>query len=86
MAKEKICPRHGRHERRTCPACAWCSAYPSRVKFEQGCPMCGEPLGGNGGLMWCHNDICLMATTSHPPPRSRRQVKPSDVGLRGSRQ
>lgn len=86
MAKEKECVRHGKHERRKCPACVWCEDYPSAVRFESGCPMCGQPLYSNGHMMSCGNDDCLMRTTSHPPlQRPRRQVRPEAVGLKGSR-
>ena len=87
MANEKVCDRHGRYERRTCPACAWCSANPGHVKFKSGCPLCGEALDDNTRhLMSCTNDDCPMMTTSHPPPQiRRRRVQPSAVGLKGRR-
>lgn len=87
MAQEKTCPRHGRHERRQCPACVWCADYPNRVRFESGCPMCGEPLDDNTRMVFfCTNDACPMMSTSHPPPPLiRRRVQPEDVGLRGRR-
>jgi hypothetical protein len=83
MAKEKVCDKHGTHQRRKCPACEWCERYSWSVKFTTGCPRCGHELHSNGHIMSCGNDDCPMLTTSHPPVRVK--VKPSDVGLRGSR-
>jgi hypothetical protein len=86
MAKEKVCPLHGSHERRKCPACVWCETYPNHVAYKSGCPRCGRELHSNGHIMSCGNNDCLMQTTNHPPlTGQRRRVKPSAVGLRGSR-
>jgi len=86
MPKEKECELHGSHERRKCPACVWVEKYPGSVTYRSGCPRCGQALASNGLIMWCDNDRCLMRSTSHAPlPAKRGRVKPSAVGLRGSR-
>ena len=84
-AGEKECVRHGKHEQRKCPACVWCESYPSNVRHESGCPMCGRSLHSNGLIMCCTEDDCAMQTTSHaPPPPERGRVRPEDGGCAGA--
>jgi hypothetical protein len=68
---EQTCPKHGVHESKKCPACVWIRKYTSFATYENGCPLCGLPLQSNGLLMWCDNDKCKMASTSHQPSWKR---------------